>query len=146
MKEHGKVSRLLLATLVFAGISSLFSGAQEPKITGNARVDHLLGQMTLDEKIAMVHGAAEDAATYQGEAGYLPGVKRLGIPAMRLADGPPGILTRVPSMAPTSRPRVGWTATIKAGFPEISRARMTRCKFPPDNRRTGVSTFGAMMS
>jgi beta-glucosidase len=78
------------------------AGAQDVKVTGDARVDHLLGQMTLDEKIAMVHGTGEDNSTYQGQAGYLPGVKRLGIPAMRFADGPPGVLTRVPSIAPTS--------------------------------------------
>ena len=78
------------------------AGAQDARVTGNARVDHLLGQMTLDEKIAMVHGTGEDNSTYQGQAGYLPGVKRLGIPAMRFADGPPGVLTRVPSIAPTS--------------------------------------------
>jgi beta-glucosidase len=75
---------------------------QHNVITGNQRVDRFLEQMTLDEKIAMIHGAGEDASTYQGEAGYLSGVKRLGIPAMRFADGPPGILTRVPSIAPTS--------------------------------------------
>lgn len=78
------------------------AGAQDVKVTGNARVDHLLGQMTLDEKIAMIHGTGEDNTTYQGQAGYLPGIKRLGIPPMRFADGPPGVLTRVPAMAPTS--------------------------------------------
>ncbi len=78
------------------------AGAQDARVTGDVRVDHLLGQMTLDEKIAMIHGTGEDNSTYQGQAGYLPGVKRLGIPPMRFADGPPGVLTRVPSIAPTS--------------------------------------------
>jgi beta-glucosidase len=83
---------------------------QERMITGSTKVDHLLSQMTLDEKIAMIHGTGEDATTYQGEAGYLPGIKRLGIPPMRFADGPPGILTRVPSIAPTST--MGLAATF----------------------------------
>ncbi len=83
-------------------MSLAVAGAQDARVTGNARVDHLLGQMTLDEKIAMIHGMGEDNSTYQGQAGYLPGVKRLGIPPMRFADGPPGVLTRVPSIAPTS--------------------------------------------
>src|SRR5665213_1923524 len=61
-------------------------------VTGNARVDKLLGEMTLDEKIGMIHGMHENPATYQGEAGYLPGISRLGIPSLRLADGPPGVL------------------------------------------------------
>jgi beta-glucosidase len=77
---------------------------------GNSRVDALLSRMTLDEKIAMLHGVGEDAVTDQGEAGYLPGVKRLGIPPMRFADGPPGVLTRVPSIALTST--MGLAATF----------------------------------
>jgi beta-glucosidase len=88
--------------LVIFVVSSAGLLAQQAVITGNLRVDRLLGQMTLDEKIAMIHGTGEDASTYQGEAGYLPGVRRLGIPPMRFADGPPGVLTRVPSIAPTS--------------------------------------------
>jgi beta-glucosidase len=50
--------------------------------------------MTLEEKIAMIHGAQEPAATNQGQAGYLPGIPKLGIPSLRMADGPPGLLTR----------------------------------------------------
>ena len=58
------------------------------------RIETLLRQMTQEEKLGLVHGAAEPAATSQGQAGYWPGVPRLGIPALRLTDGPPGILTR----------------------------------------------------
>jgi len=81
-----------------------------PAVTGNKRVDALLGQMTLQEKIAMIHGAAEPADTDQAQAGYLPGIPRLGIPSLRLADGPPGVLTRVPSTAPTAT--MGLAATF----------------------------------
>jgi beta-glucosidase len=68
-------------------------------VADRARVERLLAAMTLDEKIALIHGATEDASSYQGQAGYLPGVPRLGIPSLRLADGPPGILTRQVSTA-----------------------------------------------
>jgi beta-glucosidase len=71
-------------------------------ITGNTRVDRLLSEMSLDEKISLLHGLDEPSDTSQGEAGYVPGIPRLRIPALRLADGPPGILTRVPSTAPPS--------------------------------------------
>ena len=100
---HPSVVRitLVLASLA-ASACAVEAAAQPATITGDSRVDKLLSQMTLDEKIAMIHGAGEDASTYQGEAGYLPGVKRLGIPPMRFADGPPGVLTRVPSIALTS--------------------------------------------
>ena len=66
---------------------------------GAAQVQRLLAAMTLDEKIRLIHGATEPAASYQGQAGYLPGVARLGIPPLRLADGPPGVLTRQVSTA-----------------------------------------------
>ena len=72
------------------------------RVTGNVRVDKLLSEMTFDEKIGMLHGEDEDPATFQGQAGYLQGVPRLGIPSMRFADGPPGVLTRVPSTALTA--------------------------------------------
>ena len=110
MQSRFATKRVLTLALVLACFSVAALLAQEPKLTGSPRVDHLLSQMTLDEKIAMIHGTGEDAATYQGEAGYLPGVKRLGIPPMRLADGPPGVLTRVPSIAPTST--MGLAATF----------------------------------
>jgi beta-glucosidase len=102
IKNLSNATQALIITLALASLGALPGNTQEAGITGNARVDRLLGQMTLDEKIAMIHGNGEDAATNQGEAGYLPGIQRLGIPPMRFADGPPGILTRVPSMAPTS--------------------------------------------
>lgn len=79
-------------------------------VTASARVDALLRQMTLDEKIAIVHGAGESPEMDQGEAGFLPGIPRLHIPPMRLADGPPGILSRVPSLALTST--MGLAATF----------------------------------
>jgi len=50
------------------------------------RVAQVLPQMTLDEKIAMVHGAAGSAYT-----GYIPGVARLCIPALKMEDGPVGV-------------------------------------------------------
>ena len=43
------------------------------------------------------------------------------------------------SIAPTSSPRVGCTATINLGLAEISRARITFCKLPPDSLRAGTS-------
>jgi beta-glucosidase len=86
------------------------SGSTPAIVTGNARVDKLLSEMTFDEKIGMIHGEDEDPATFQGQAGYLQGVPRLGIPSMRFADGPPGVLTRVPSTALTAT--MGLAATF----------------------------------
>lgn len=49
----------------------------------------LVGRMTLDEKIAQVHGAGFAFGT--GFAGRVPGNPRLGIPDLYLADGPGGV-------------------------------------------------------
>jgi beta-glucosidase len=65
----------------------------------SSKVPSLLAQMTLTEKMALIRGAVEPAATNQGQPGWLAGVPRLGIPAVRLSDGPPGVLTRYPSAA-----------------------------------------------
>jgi beta-glucosidase len=84
--------------------------AAPPAITGNARVDKLLSEMTFAEKVSMLDGSDEPPATFQGQAGHLAGVPRLGIPPMRFADGPPGVLTRVPSTALTAT--MGLAATF----------------------------------
>jgi hypothetical protein len=39
-----------------------------------ARIDRLLGQLTLEEKMDLIRGGTEDPAAYQGKAAYLPGV------------------------------------------------------------------------
>jgi beta-glucosidase len=92
---------MLLCTLVpcvcFAAPS-----AKSPGCSENGRVDRLLAQMTIEEKVNLIRGGAEPASENQGEAGFLPAVPRLGIPSLRFADGPPGVLTRVPAQAPTA--------------------------------------------
>ncbi|MFD9307300.1 beta-glucosidase [Streptomyces sp. NPDC060048] len=54
-----------------------------------ARIDGLLERLTLEEKTVLLHGGPDP--TPLGQAGYVPGIPRLGIPALRLADGPAGI-------------------------------------------------------
>jgi beta-glucosidase len=88
-------------------------GQSLPVVTGDARVDKLLSQMTLDEKLTLIHGTQEDPAVYQGQAGYLGGVPRLGIPGLRFADGPPGVLTRHPSQGETATMGVAATFSRK---------------------------------
>ena len=111
---RGRVlTRLSILTLVgFVSASGTLSAqkVKVPVVTGDQRVDKLLSEMTLAEKITMIHGAIEPAATFQGQAGYVAGIPRLHIPSLRLADGPPGVLTRVPSVAPTST--MGLAATF----------------------------------
>lgn len=50
--------------------------------TVNERIERLLGQLTLEEKVGMVHGATIFRTK---------GVERLGIPPLRMSDGPMGV-------------------------------------------------------
>jgi beta-glucosidase len=108
--------RCLIAATLLCGLvrpawcASPQQNSAPPAVTGNARVDKLLSEMTFEEKVSMLDGSDEPAATFQGQAGYLAGVPRLGIPSMRFADGPPGVLTRVPSTALTAT--MGLAATF----------------------------------
>ena len=107
------------ACWVVLGISALLIGAsttQAQWVTeaeAKARTDKLLREMTLDEKLGLIHGAVEDPAVYQGQAGYLAGVPRLGIPSLRFADGPPGVLTRHPAQGETATMGVAATFSVK---------------------------------
>jgi len=93
--------------------AGLALGQSVPMVTGDARVDKLLSQMTLQEKLTLIHGTHEDPAVYQGQAGYLAGIPRLGIPGLRFADGPPGVLTRHPSQGETATMGVAATFSRK---------------------------------
>ncbi|MFD3659049.1 beta-glucosidase [Streptomyces sp. NPDC058659] len=63
-----------------------------PRAPAAGRVDELLARLTLDEKVSLLHGATDPESL--GQAGHVPGVPRLGIPPLRLADGPAGIRVR----------------------------------------------------
>jgi len=93
--------------------SSLLAAAQSvPVVTGDPRVDRLLSDMSIEDKLDLIHGVHENPARYQGQAGYLAGVPHMAIPGLRFADGPPGVLTRHPSQAETCT--MGVAATFSA--------------------------------
>ena len=73
-------------------------------LSPDQRADLVLAQMTLDEKFQLVHGAglvgfdttAEEAAAgplvhSNGGGGFVPGIPRLGIPDLNLADSAVGV-------------------------------------------------------
>jgi beta-glucosidase len=94
----GALAVCALITLAVGRDRAAAQTVQTPS-SGDGRVDALLAQMTLAEKILLIHGQPEPYDGDQGEAGFLPGLPRLGIPPLRLADGPPGVLTRYPATA-----------------------------------------------
>ena len=75
----------------------------------------LIGQMTLAEKDTFLHGSGDSGCATSplgcwGQAGWIPGVTRLGIPPLRLTDGPGGVrLGHVETAMPAP---VGLTATF----------------------------------
>jgi len=58
--------------------------AVDPHAPLTPKVLNLVAVLSVDEKISLVHGAQDPASL--GQAGYLPGVPRLGIPPRRDAD------------------------------------------------------------
>lgn len=68
------------------------------------RARRLVARMTLDEKIAQVHGI-KDATHFR----FVPGVPRLGIPELRVTNGPAGV---GPGGAGSQQPATAWPAPI----------------------------------
>ena len=91
------VTRLSVPPIAVAGACVVLGLAVHVGAQSSPDFDRLIAQMTLDEKISMLHGAT-DPERY-GQAGYLPGVPRLGIPPLRMTDGPAGVRTAQPATA-----------------------------------------------
>ena len=108
------LKRWLPLFLALGAVSSVsHAQAVPPEKADEARIDRLLQQLTLEEKMNLIRGGIEAPSVYQAQAGYLPGVPRLHIPSLRFADGPPGVLTRVPAQAETATMGVAATFSIK---------------------------------
>ncbi|SEN74815.1 glycoside hydrolase family 3 protein [Nonomuraea pusilla] len=94
--------RVIAGTLVggvaaLAGVASAAPARTPVLPPAGRRVDALLRRLTLAEKVSLLYGADDPAP--RGQAGYLPGVPRLGVPELRLADGPAGVRLAAPSTA-----------------------------------------------
>ena len=69
----------------------------DAKLTPDRRAELVLGEMSLDEQIALLHGdfptlmGAKRPPGVQVSAGWLPGVPRLGVPALYESDASLGV-------------------------------------------------------
>jgi beta-glucosidase len=99
---------VILCTALIASAGAQF-GPPRPKPTGpwmnkslspDQRADLIVTQMTVDEKISLLHGngwqmlfGGPDAAPSKslGNAGYIPGIPRFGIPDLQMADAAVGV-------------------------------------------------------
>jgi beta-glucosidase len=68
-------------------------------LSPDQRADLVISQMTLDEKISLLHGLgrapgppeSQPPTRSLGGAGYIPGIPRLGIPDLQMADAAVGV-------------------------------------------------------
>jgi beta-glucosidase len=85
VKTYGLVSLLAFGSLVLTSHRCSAQAWTNTSLSATQRAELLVSAMTVDEKIAMVHGV---------EGAYVGNVTnnaRLGIPALRLEDGPAGV-------------------------------------------------------
>jgi beta-glucosidase len=88
--------RKLVVAACAACVGSAFCGGSPPPpptASPDVRADYVVGQMTLDEKIQLVHGGQDlaHALLPRGAAGWIPGIARLGVPDLYFADGSVGV-------------------------------------------------------
>src|ERR1700722_17676146 len=76
-----------------SALNAMLAGANSRVVAEKdveTRIDALLGKMTLEEKIDLLSGR---------RGFYTLGIERLGIPALKMADGPMGVRNYGPSTA-----------------------------------------------
>lgn len=70
-----------------------------PQLSPDQRADMVVKEMSLDEKISMLHGTGMEGLSplsplivhSNGGAGYVPAIPRLGIPAIQMSDAAYGV-------------------------------------------------------
>jgi beta-glucosidase len=79
----------------------------DKSLSPDKRADLVIHEMSLDEKITLVHGVEGPLAKEHslGGAGYVPGVPRLGIPDLQMTDGRSGVAN------------IGWRGVYATALP-----------------------------
>ncbi len=85
------IALIVIIFLLGIQVSPVYAQAAQNE---NDRVEQLLNKMTLDEKLSLIEGAVDTESVRQYQAGYLYAIPSLGIPSLKLTDGPPGVVTR----------------------------------------------------
>ena len=105
-----------------------------PTVTGDARVDTLLSQTDPRREADPASRARPrpPARTSSTRPGYLPGIPRLGIPSLKLTDGPPGVITKQDSTGMTSTMGVAATFSQTDAQGQRRRHRPRRARLGQD--------------
>ncbi len=125
----------LLAALPLLQIGvAQFPGMPQPKqypwsnarLSPDARAELVIGQMTLDEKISLLHGQgmpffSHGPSESNGGAGYTNEIPRLGIPSIQMADSAYGV-TRGAAMGRYSTALPNNLASASSWDPELAYA------------------------
>lgn len=105
------IHSVLLMTVLFSGVwaHAQFPGMSQPQhhpwsdanLSPDQRADLVIKEMTLDEKIQLVHGLGWQAMFMAPESGpgtraisaggFIPGIPRMGIPDLQMSDSVEGI-------------------------------------------------------
>src|SRR5712692_10283659 len=83
----------VLSLLIQIAIPAMAQSSASPSTTSaevERRIESLLGQMTLEEKIDMISGV---------DGFFIRGLPRIGVPRLRMADGPIGVRNFGPATA-----------------------------------------------
>src|SRR6266566_3818100 len=114
MVSRGRGQSSALIAVLAAAVTCLVAGPAPagaaapdrtaPAATGASLVSQLVQAMTLDEKLGMVNGWPNGVSPPPTTdrligVGFIPGVPRLGIPALTFTDGPAGVRMNLPTTA-----------------------------------------------
>jgi beta-glucosidase len=111
----------LIAASFFATNHIIRADSSRPwmntSLSPDRRADLLIARMTLDEKIALLHGAPGSAYV-----GYVPANTRLGIPALYLEDGPAGVADGMTDVTELPAPVAGaasWDPSVMKKYGQV---------------------------
>ncbi len=136
----GVVAGIVLTATGVAAARAAPERAQAPSSPGakaaRARAEALVARMTLDEKIALLHGlfppmaSGKTANELIPSAGHIDGIARLGVPLTRASDASLGVANQVEQ-------RKGDVATA------LPSSLATAASFSPEIARAGGAMIGA---
>ena len=114
MVSRGRGRSSILVAVLLAAVTCLVAGPApagaaapdrtRPAAAGAGLVSRLVQAMTLDEKLGMVNGWPDGVTPPPTTdrligVGFIPGVARLGVPALTFTDGPAGVRMNLPTTA-----------------------------------------------